>query len=214
MISLFVDTSYHDLVISLFSLKKEIYHISISNNNDLSTNLLKEVEKAFQECGISTTHVEKVFIVTGPGSFTGLRIGLAFAKTFAWSIDTGIIEISELELLASSKTDKKYIVPLMDARRDAVYGGMYDQNLNSVIPDCYMDRELFLEKVKEISSLDHVLFVSYDEFSTIDVEKPVIDVSKVVLKHYNDSLKNPHTVVPNYLKKTEAEEKRENDSKN
>lgn len=209
MISLFLDTSYHDLVISIFNIKNEIYHKTIPNNNDLSINLLPEIKEAFDSLNIPITYLEKIYVVTGPGSFTGLRIGLACAKTLAWSLNIGIVEVSELEFLATSNTDKNYIAPIMDARRNALYAGLYDKNLNSIIEDSYIDKDAFLNEVSRKVSLDEVEFVSFDEFSTLSVEIPILNPSKIVEKHFQDKIKNPHVVIPNYLKKTEAEEKRD-----
>lgn len=209
MISLFLDTSYHDLVISIFNIKNEIYHKTIPNNNDLSINLLPEIKEAFDSLNIPITYLEKIYVVTGPGSFTGLRIGLACAKTLAWSLNIGIVEVSELEFLATSDTDKNYIAPIMDARRNALYAGLYDKNLNSIIEDSYIDKDAFLNEVSRKVSVDEVEFVSFDEFSTLSVEIPILNPSKIVEKHFQDKIKNPHVVIPNYLKKTEAEEKRD-----
>ena len=209
MISLFLDTSYHDLVISIFNIKNEIYHKTIPNNNDLSINLLPEIKEAFDSLNIPITYLEKIYVVTGPGSFTGLRIGLACAKTLAWSLNIGIVEVSELEFLATSDTDKNYIAPIMDARRNALYAGLYDKNLNSIIEDSYIDKDAFLNEVSRKVSLEEVEFVSFDEFSTLSVEIPILNPSKIVEKHFQDKIKNPHVVIPNYLKKTEAEEKRD-----
>lgn len=207
MISLFLDTSYHDLVISIFNFKKEIYHKTIPNNNDLSVNLLPEIKTAFDSIEVPVSYLEKIYVVTGPGSFTGLRIGLACAKTLAWSLNIGIVEISELEFLATTTTDKKYIAPIMDARRNALYAGLYDSNLNNIIVDSYIDSSAFLDEVGRKVPVEDVAFVSFDEFSTIKVEKPKTDAVKILEKHFQDKIKNPHLVIPNYLKKTEAEEK-------
>lgn len=208
MMSLFLDTSYHDLIISIFNNEKEIYHKMMPNNNDLSINLLPEVKLAFETLNIPISYLDKIYVVTGPGSFTGLRIGLACAKTLAWSLNIGIIEISELEFLATTDSSKKYIAPIMDARRDALYAGLYDIELNSIIEDSYVDRTTFLNTLSQKVSLEEVEFVSFDEFSTIKVNKPNLNPTKIVEKHKNDKIKNPHTVIPNYLKRTEAEEKK------
>ena len=207
MISLFLDTSYHDLVISIFNFKKEIYHKTIPNNNDLSVNLLPEIKTAFDSIEVPVSYLEKIYVVTGPGSFTGIRIGLACAKTLAWSLNIGIVEISELEFLATTTTDKKYIARIMDARRNALYAGLYDSNLNNIIVDSYIDSSAFLDEVGRKVPVEDVEFVSFDEFSTIKVEKPKTDAVKILEKHFQDKIKNPHLVIPNYLKKTEAEEK-------
>ena len=120
----------------------------------------------------------------------------------AWGLKKRIIPISELALLATTLTNKKYIVPYIDARRNAVYAGIYDKNLNSVMADAYISID---DLMKKIDHIEDVEFVSY--YNTIEhTIEPNIDIEKIVQKHYNDEGINPHQVVPNYLKRTEAEE--------
>lgn len=208
MISLFLDTSYYNMVISVFEGKKEIYHKEEVNNNDLSMKLLPAIEEAFSSLNLEIESLEKIFVVTGPGSFTGVRIGVTAAKTLAWALGIGVIPISEIELLSSTATDKKYRAVLMDARRDAVYAGMYDENLNCILEDQYCLKKDFIELALSKVDFQDVEFISFDLFEDLNVEKPLINVSKVVLKHFSDISIDPHTLIPNYLKKTEAEEKR------
>lgn len=207
MISLFLDTSYCNLVISIFEGKKEIYHLEEKSNNNLSIRLLPAIEEAFKSSNLEIYQVNKIFVVNGPGSFTGVRIGVTAAKTLAWALGIDIIPISEIELLASFKTDKKYVAPLMDARRDAVYAGLYNHELKSILKDRYIDRVEFIEMVKRKVNIENVCFVSFDRFEDIETTVPKIDVAKVIEKHIKDEGVDPHIVIPNYLKKTEAEEK-------
>lgn len=207
MISLFLDTSYHNLIISIFQDKTEIYHLEEESNNNLSVRLLPAIEEAFKSLNLEIYHLNKIFVVNGPGSFTGVRIGVTAAKTLAWALDIEIVSISEIEALASAKTDKKYVAPLIDARRDAVYAGLYNEELKSLLKDRYIDRNEFIEMVKRKVNFENVDFVSYDTFDDINVLIPKVDVKKIIEKHIMDETVDPHTLIPNYLKKTEAEEK-------
>lgn len=207
MISLFLDTSYHNLIISIFEGKKEIYHLEEESNNNLSIRLLPAIEEAFESLKIDIRYLKKIFVVNGPGSFTGVRIGVTAAKTLAWALDIEIVTVSEIELLATTKTDKKYVAPLIDARRNAVYAGLYNDELNSLLKDRYIDRKEFIEMVQRKVKMENVCFVSYDKFDDVEIIIPKVDVSKIIEKHIKDSGIDPHIVIPNYLKKTEAEEK-------
>lgn len=207
MISLFLDTSYHNLIISIFEGKKEIYHLEEESNNDLSIRLLPAIEEAFESLKIDIRYLKKIFVVNGPGSFTGVRICVTAAKTLAWALDIEIVTVSEIELLATTKADKKYVAPLIDARRNAVYAGLYNDELNSLLKDRYIDRKEFIEMIQRKVKMENVCFVSYDKFDDVEVITPKIDVSKIIEKHIKDSGIDPHIVIPNYLKKTEAEEK-------
>jgi len=207
MISLFLDTSYYNLVISIFQDKTEIYHLEEESNNNLSVRLLPAIEEAFKTSNLEIYHLNKIFVVNGPGSFTGVRIGVTAAKTLAWALGIDVVAISEIEALASSKTDKKFIAPLIDARRDAVYAGLYNEDLKILLKDRYINKNEFIEMVKRKVNFENVEFVSYDNFDDINVVTPKIDINKIIEKHIMDDGVDPHTLVPNYLKKTEAEEK-------
>lgn len=172
------------------------------NADGLSVNLVPMIETALEKVGLRPSEIDTLFVASGPGSFTGIRIGLTVAKVMAWGLKIKVVSISSLELMATSKTDKKYIAPLIDARRGYVYAGLYDKELNPVIGDAYVSLEGFREEVSD----KEVEFVSYDGFD-FGVNAPECDVLKVIDKHKDDEGINPHELNPNYLKKTEAEEK-------
>ena len=115
-----------------------------------------------------------------------------------------IITISSLELMASTPFDTKFILPMIDARRNCVYAGVYDQDLNSIKADSYINYDELSEYFADS------LLVSYDDLK--DTVNPKVDILKIVSKHINDKSLNPHQVNPNYLKKVEAEEKKEQEN--
>ena len=206
MISLFLDSSDKKIIISLLKDEKVIDTLIEDNDNHLSEKFLPLINNIISNNDLKINDVDKIYIVNGPGSFTGVRIGVTTAKVMAWGLKKTIIPISELELLATTKTNKKYIIPYIDARRNAVYAGMYDSNLNNIFEDVYITEEKLINKIKRRAKLDECEFVSfYNNFN--DTIIPNINIEKIVEKHKNDNGINPHEVVPNYLKKTEAEEK-------
>ena len=142
---------------------------------------------------------DKIFVVNGPGSFTGVRIGVTVAKTIAWALKIDLIPLSSLEFIASTQSDKKYLVPMIDARRGNVFAGIYDQELNNILPDELISYEQLSKKIDE--SYEQI---SYNLENSI---KPNGDIIKVINKHLSDKSVNPHSLKPNYLKLTEAEEK-------
>jgi tRNA threonylcarbamoyl adenosine modification protein YeaZ len=204
MISLFLDTCNHNIVIGLLNDNKLISSNIFSNDNNLSEKLLPSIKQLLDKNKINIKELKKVFISVGPGSFTGIRIGVTVAKTIAWSLKIDIIPISSLEIIASTNTDSNYICSLVDARRGYVYGGLYDNDLNPVINDKYVKLDELLSIIN--NSYPNVDFISYEPLFDI-IKKPNIDIEKIVNKHINDESINPHSVNPIYLKKTEAEEK-------
>lgn len=203
MISLFLDTCNSNITIGLLEDTKVINSVSFTNDNKLSETLLPSIDKILKESNLTIKDLNKIFISIGPGSFTGIRIGVTVAKTIAWGFKLDIIPVSSLEVMASIDTNKRYICPLIDARRGFVYTSIYDQNLEVIYDNKYTDYSLFIEANNSI--LDDIEFVSYDTFDNSII--PNINIEKIVSKHYNDESVNPHSVNPIYLKLTEAEEK-------
>ncbi len=184
---LFIDTCSNCLIISTIINNKIDYFFIDKNNNDTSSKVMKVLKEAVAD--INT--VDKIFVVNGPGSFTGIRVGVTIAKTIGFCLNIPIIKLSELELLATTNTDTKYNVSLIDARRGYVYVGIYDKDLN-----CYLqDQHILLNDIKYPDS--YTIIDNYDN----------IDLIKMIKKHEFDDPINPHDLKPNYLKRTEAEEK-------
>lgn len=184
---LFIDTCSNCLIICTIINNKIDYFFIDKNNNDTSSKVMKVLKEAVAD--INT--VDKIFVVNGPGSFTGIRVGVTIAKTIGFCLNIPIIKLSELELLATTNTDTKYNVSLIDARRGYVYAGIYDKDLN-----CYLqDQHILLNDIK------------YPDSYTIIDNYNNIDLIKMIKKHEFDDPINPHDLKPNYLKRTEAEEK-------
>lgn len=184
---LFIDTCSNSLIISTIFNDKIDYFFIDKNNNDTSSKVMKVIKEAVPDIKV----IDKIFVVNGPGSFTGIRVGVTIAKTIGYCLNIPLIKLSELELLATTKTNTKYNTSLIDARRGYVYAGIYDQDLN-----CYLEDQ-------------HILLsdINYPQDCTIIENYDNIDLLKIIKKHEFDEPINPHNLKPNYLKRTEAEEK-------
>ena len=198
---LFIDSATATLVVAIVINDEIKYIFNEETGKDMSSTIMIKVAEAFKKTGITPQELDKIFVVTGPGSFTGIRVGLTVAKTMAWSLKVPIVPISSLEVIASG-TPATNNIALIDARRGFVYAGGYNENLDNT----FTDRHILLENITELGT-----YVSYDELpNTI---KPNIDVLKVIKKHEKENGIKPHSINPNYLKLTEAEEnlKKKND---
>lgn len=200
MKSLFLDTSTSVAVVSILDETKILSKKKYSNTRLLSENIFQLIDECFSEAELKPKDIDTIYVVNGPGSFTGIRIGVTIAKTMAWTLNKKIITISSLECIASSGNNKNNIA-YIDARREYVFGAIYDEKLNIVLKDSYIS----LEQLKSYSNEDSMWF-SNDKL--LDSTIPDYDLSKIIKKHENDIGIDPHKVVPNYLKLTEAEEKR------
>ena len=196
---LFIDTSTLYLNIAIIDNNKIVFNHKEQVEKDMSSKIIPIIDKGFKECSLNIKDINKIFVVNGPGSFTGVRIGVTVAKTIAWALKIDLIPLSSLEFIASTASNKKYLVPMIDARRGNVFAGIYDQELNNILPDELISYEQLSKKIDE--SYEQI---SYNLENSI---KPNGDIIKVINKHLSDKSVNPHSLKPNYLKLTEAEEK-------
>ncbi len=193
---LFINSATTNLVVAIIIEGKITYLYDYNDGSETSYKIMPIIEKAFKKSNITPKDIDKIFVVNGPGSFTGIRVGLTVAKVMAYSLNIPVVPISALEVMASGYDED--VISLIDARRGYVYAGGYDKSLNITYKDNYV---LFKE-----SGL-RGLFVSYDKFS-FETFLPKLNLIKIIKKHEDDSGVNPHMLNPNYLKLTEAEEKR------
>ena len=91
-----------------------------------SQTLMVMAEDVLKQCGKTAQDVQGVAVAEGPGSFTGVRIGVAAAKGFAWGKEIPCYGVSTLEAMAESLgIYEGYVCPAMDARRSQVYNALF-----------------------------------------------------------------------------------------
>lgn len=198
---LFINSATANLVVAILMDGKIIYLYDNNDDKDTSSKIMPVIDEAFKKSSITPKEIDKIFVVNGPGSFTGIRVGLTVAKVMGYSFDIPVVPISSLEFMCSGFDFN--VMGLIDARRGYVFAGGYDKDLNCVYNDKYT-------LLNDISS--NMKYVSYDNFD-FEVLKPKFDLLKIIKKHEDDSIINVHSINPNYLKMTEAEEKRLNDQR-
>lgn len=210
MIELILDTSTKYITLSIIKNNEQCYFFHDKVFEDLSIRIIPLIKQAFDKCQLCAKDIDKIYVTNGPGSFTGIRIGLTIMKVMAWSLNIKIIPISSLELMATTDTDTDYIIPYIDARRGNCFVAVYDNSLNNIVKDQFVNFENF---INDIDNNKTYKIVSYDDINHNNHIYPQIDIMKIINKHRDDKPINPHLVNPNYLKKTEAEEnlKRKND---
>ena len=114
-----------------------------------SQTLMVMAEDALKQCGKSAADVDAVAVAEGPGSFTGVRIGVAAAKGFAWGKEIPCYGISTLEAMAESLgAFDGYVCPCMDARRSQVYNALFLAEMGK-LTRVAEDRAIALADLKE-----------------------------------------------------------------
>lgn len=203
---LFLDTSSNSLLASILDDSKalsESYGISI---NEHSKNTLTEIERIFKEANIEPKDIDKLFVVNGPGSFTGIRIGVTIVKVYAWTLNKTVVPVSSLKAGAISNVGYDFYVSIIDARRDCVYAGIYDKEYNNVIDEVYISIEKLNTIINNLKgSIIIIGNININDKYTMIPAK--LDSLKIVNYYKDNEGIIAHELKPNYLKKVEAEEK-------
>ena len=201
MISLFLDTSSKTLSVYIVRDNEIIYEKNITTNNDHSKYLVPSIDEGLRLNGLEPKDINKCYVVTGPGSFTGTRIAVTVGKTLAYSNNINVIPVSSLKQYIFSLDNYDYYVSIIRDKGNRLYYGIYDKDYNDIVADKYNYLEVFEEDMSKLKG--KVAIISEEGENTI---KPKLDIVKL-MEYYKDSEINPHYLKPNYLKKIEVEEK-------
>ena len=195
-----------------------------------SQTLMTMAQDMLRNCGATPRDVQAVAVAAGPGSFTGVRIGVAAAKGFAWGAELPCCGVSTLEAMARNLgVYEGYVLPVMDARRNQVYNALFkaEKGLYTRIRE---DRAISLEELKaDIEGLDAPIFLVGDGSKLTD---SVLQLPQLVLPPEHrmhqraagvaliaaEMLERGETcdaasLTPNYLRLSQAERERIEKSK-
>ena len=207
MISLFIDTSTSSVSISIVKDGKILSIIQEGIPNEHSKYATSYVKKVIDGAGIDANDVDNILVVNGPGSFTGVRIGVTIAKTYGYLINKEIIPVSSLKGLAISSSNKDNIImSVISANRNNYYIGIYDREYNNLIDEQFVSSDKLLELINEYNP--YIVSNDFYVLGKHKFNKVNLDVVKIV-DYYKDMDKvNYHALVPNYLKLPQAMENR------
>ena len=198
-----------------------------------SQTLMVMAEDALKQCGKCAQDVTAVAVAEGPGSFTGVRIGVAAAKGFAWGREIPCYGISTLEAMAESLgAFQGYVCPVMDARRAQVYNALFYVN-KGTISRVTPDRAIALNDLsEELKNLTEPVFLVGDGsnlcYNTLSKEVPnlvlpaehrmhqrAVGVALLAAKQAAQGIApGGADLTPNYLRLSQAErEKLERENK-
>jgi len=126
-----------------------------NNGFSHSKTLMPMAEALLNNLSLKPNDIDKIAVAKGPGSFTGVRIGVSAAKGLAYGLDIPVCGISTLEAMASqTKQPDAIICPVMDARRNQVYNALFEWKDNSFIRLCN-DRAISIEDLLvELNNFD------------------------------------------------------------
>ncbi len=193
---LVIDSATKYLFIALFDNEKELISFYEEGNNDHSVKLMTEIEEMFKRQKMQPSDIDEVIIGVGPGSYTGLRIGVVVAKMFGWNNNIPVKTISSLALIASSYDGTELIIPEIDARRGNSFLGLYKNTRKG----------LELVKKEELTNLENYKELQTEAYQVVSFGKP--NMQKIFHSDLLEDVKDVHGLNPNYLRITEAERNR------
>ena len=201
---LYIDTTSSYLYSAVINDDKVLYEINEDLKMNLSTFTMDKINNMFKSINMSIKDIDEIIVVNGPGSFTGIRIGVTIAKTLAHTLNISIKEISSLTAMRLSDVSNNIKVPLIDARRNHVYASIYDNN-NVLLEEQYISLDDLNSNLNNINK--DITYISNDTFDNINTTKFNPNYNNIINYIKTIDNTNPHLISPNYLKKTEAEEK-------
>ncbi|RFU69235.1 tRNA (adenosine(37)-N6)-threonylcarbamoyltransferase complex dimerization subunit type 1 TsaB [Peribacillus saganii] len=223
MKALAIDTSTYTLGIAVVDGEKVLGELMTNLTKNHSVRVMPAVETLMKECGVKASQLEKIIVASGPGSYTGVRIGVTIAKTLAWTLNIPLTGVSSLEVLAANgRYFDGLVSPLFDARRGQVYTGLYSfQNGYPVaeLDDINILSTDWASKLKEFDR--SILFCGND----VNIHRETLinilgDQAFFLPEHLGNPRpselafiglkKEPvdtHSFVPNYIRLAEAESK-------
>jgi len=144
-----IDTATSVATVALMDDDKLIGLMTLNDKKTHSQKLMVLIESLLTQTGTSMDDIDRIAVAVGPGSFTGLRIGVTTAKALAHGSKKPVIEISALESLASNVMHE-HVCAMMDARRDTVFTGLYG---NKPLAEDQIHIDDLLESLKAYSSI-------------------------------------------------------------
>ncbi|MBU1020440.1 MAG: tRNA (adenosine(37)-N6)-threonylcarbamoyltransferase complex dimerization subunit type 1 TsaB [Firmicutes bacterium] len=190
---LIIDSSTKFLYVSLYSDLQCLGKYYQSGYNDHSVNIMGEIESIFKSNNIKVSQLDEIIVGIGPGSYTGLRIGVVVAKMFGWNNNIPVRTVSSLALIASSYGGDKLILAEMDARRGNSFLGLYG----------IKNEKLSLFDEEKLTNLEEYKSSIKDEFDVVSFGEPNIPL--IIRSEIALLCDNIHSLNPNYLRLTEAE---------
>lgn len=217
-----IDTSNYPLGIAVVDEEKVIGEYVTNVKKNHSVRVMPSIQNLLKDCDLTAKDITKIVVAKGPGSYTGVRIGVTIAKTLSWTLNIPLVGVSSLEVLAAGvgRYFPGAVSPLFDGRRGQIYTGLYQYNqgeLKVLKEDQILQSKDWAKKLAERGQ--PVLFVGNDlplHQSVIESEMGGLavfaeltehnprpsELARIGMKKESEPI---HSFVPNYVRLAEAE---------
>ncbi|TGA96216.1 tRNA (adenosine(37)-N6)-threonylcarbamoyltransferase complex dimerization subunit type 1 TsaB [Sporolactobacillus shoreae] len=159
-----IDSSNLVMGVAVASGDRVLGELMTNNKKNHSERLMPAIAQLLDHAGVKPEELDRIAVAQGPGSYTGLRIGVTIAKMMAWTLQKELVGVSSLEIVAQNgRYFNGLIAPFFDARRGQVFAGLYKSRDNQVVPES-PDRLLMMDDwLAELEKKNRpVLFLSND----------------------------------------------------
>lgn len=218
-----IDTSNQVMSVALMEDARLIVEHLVNVKRNHSVQLMPAIESIMKEADWKAEDLTRIVVAKGPGSYTGVRIGVTVAKTLAFSLDIELTGVSSLEVLAANgaQIPDSYCVPIVDARRGNIYTGLYQYKNNELLQVETDTHISALEWSRYLSRLKGpIQLLGEDRLKHMEIFKTHCGEQLIELpssQHYargsvlaergrSIEPQNIHTFEPDYLKLAEAEQ--------
>ena len=204
------DTSSKALSVALLEEENRLAELTLTIKKNHSITLMPTIEFLMASIDWKPTDLDRIVVAEGPGSYTGLRIAVATAKTLAQTLKIDLVGVSSLLALVPEEIEG-LAIPVMDARRNHVYAGFYQAD-QLVYPEGHLSFEAVLERVKgaekvtflgEVEAFREQIQEALPSAQMVETLPDAVRIGRLGLTKEAVSV---HGFVPNYLKRVEAEE--------
>lgn len=216
MLILGISTSSNIASVALSKDAECIKELNINNNKTHSETLLPLINELLNETNIKLQDINLIACDNGPGSFTGIRIGISTVKAIAESLNIPVIAVSSLEGLAYNIHDSECICSLIDARNNQVYCGLFDSNhtlignymaddINTILPVINQNQGISFVGDGAVAHKD---LLNINDFKSDNL----LHAKNINLCAFNKFSKgeilSADSILPMYLRKSQAERMR------
>lgn len=211
MRTLFIDSSRKSLTIALAAEDKLLFISNIDSQSKHSNFLVSEIELILNKANLNVNDIDNIVVLNGPGSFTGIRVGVTIGKTLAWTLNKRLYLVNNLEALKLCIPKNENIISVIYDKLKGSYVGIYNKEIFENYISLDDEKLIFNNENINIVSMDENEFVNelYNKLSINNNVNKFITQEYDYLKIINHALSNeninPHLAEPVYLKKIDAE---------
>ena len=205
------DTSNQALSLAILEDEQVLAQTTLNIKKNHSITLMPAIDFLMNSLDMKPKDLDRIVVAQGPGSYTGLRIAVATAKTLAHTLKIELVGVSSLLALVPEQVEG-LVIPIMDARRNNVYAGFY-QSGQAVRPEAHLPLAEVLEMAGTADQ--PVTFVGEtatfaeqikDALPQAAIQSTLPDAATIGRLGLDLPAQSIHDFVPNYLKRVEAEE--------